>query len=509
GEAPRKQLQAEFQLSSEIGQLDIRGIASDASGTVAIEGKLNEGEFRATLQPFKLTGNIPTQALSLPDNWVTWMRLGEVVPIHLDTAETTHITSPAPGSWSVRVGNALLSLGEKDSTLSARKLDLEVTALDTEQLEFSSALSASLNIHLRKQTFPTLEIEFAQHGGLQKSGFELRVADSARSLHTDLKGTLDLTSGRGTYQLTAQVTDLPSFWAKTAPLLRHFGVLNSSVELRSGSIRLHTDIQSKSFDTSTWEQRSRLAIKDTAGSLDDLHFEGLALSADWSGIARWKTLQPLVLSLATFNPGFAIKDIELQVSLPKATAVARPQMRVDAFSAELFGGRLILPAAQAWDFAAPSNSITLQAKQWQLGELVALQQNAEIQAQGTLEGELPLTISDGRIIIDKGYLRALPPGGSIRYTPTDGNRALARHNPDLELALDLLSDFQYQVLSSEVSLDKSGNLLLGLSLAGSNPTLYEGQAVNFNINVEQKIDPLLQTLQLSDNLLERIETGLK
>ncbi len=50
---------------------------------------------------------------------------------------------------------------------------------------------------------------------------------------------------------------------------------------------------------------------------------------------------------------------------------------------------------------------------------------------------------------------------------------------------------------------------LGLSLAGSNPEQYEGQPINFNINLEQNLDPLLQSLRLSDNLVEQIEEELK
>src|SRR5690606_31947443 len=148
---------------------------------------------------------------------------------------------------------------------------------------------------------------------------------------------------------------------------------------------------------------------------------------------------------------------------------------------------------------------TLRAQGWQLSELVALQKNADIQASGTLVGELPVTLADGRVIIENGYLRAVPPGGSIRYLATDENRALANTNPELELALNLLDDFQYQLLSAKVQLDKAGTLLLGLSLEGSNPGQYQGQPVNFNINLEQNIDPLLQSLRLSDNLVKRIE----
>ena len=118
-------------------------------------------------------------------------------------------------------------------------------------------------------------------------------------------------------------------------------------------------------------------------------------------------------------------------------------------------------------------------------------------------------MSDGRLIIENGYLRALPPGGSIRYVPSAASQSLGETSKELALALDLLSDFRYQLLSTEVELKKTGTLLLGLSLAGSNPERFEGREINFNINLEQNIDPLLQSLRVSDTLVEKIEHRLK
>ena len=171
----------------------------------------------------------------------------------------------------------------------------------------------------------------------------------------------------------------------------------------------------------------------------------------------------------------------------------------------MFGGRVFSTEAQHWDFAARTNKVTLQASDWQLSEMVAMQSGQDIQAFGVLEGGLPITVEDDRVIIDNGYLRALPPGGTIRYRADESTRALAESTPELKLATDLLSQFEYNLLSSRVELDREGNLTMGLSLEGSNPNHFEGRAVRFNINVEQNLDPLLQSLRLSDRLVQEIE----
>ncbi len=508
-DAARQQLQASFLLSNEIRRLDLGAVASGISGTVTFEGELAQGRFESALQPFKVEGLVAPKTLSLPADWVHWMRLGDDIPLTLHTTEPVQIISPAPGSWSVGTENALISLGDKASLISLHTRNLDFTMRDEDPLQASTALTAVLDARLRKQALPALELAFTQRGNPQHSALSLQVADTARSLQAALSGDLDLATGEGKFQLDTQVTNLQHLWANSAPLLRHFDLLNNTLDLRSGTARLRTDVRGKRFDIASWEQQSYLSLESTAGSLDGVGFEGLSVSAGWTGIDRWKTLQPVEITLASLTPGFVVSDVRLRASLPRATPIARPQVSIEAFSADMFGGKLTLPAAQSWDFAAPGNSITLLARQWQLGDLVALQHNADIEAQGTLEGELPLTVTGSRIIIDKGYLRALPPGGLIRYIATDANRALASNNPELEMALNLLSDFRYQRLQSAVELDEAGNLLLGLSLAGSNPSQFDGQAINFNINVEQNIDPLLQSLRLSDNLVKRIESGLE
>ena len=209
--------------------------------------------------------------------------------------------------------------------------------------------------------------------------------------------------------------------------------------------------------------------------------------------------------MVRLNTGVELRNITARLSLPVATPIIRPNIRIDSFAGQLLGGWIVLPEPRPWDFAAASNSLTLRVERWQLAELIALQQKQDIKADGVLEGELPLTLSGGRMMITDGYLRALAPGGRIQYRPNAASRAMATDSQELQAALDLLSDFHYKKLASEVQLDAAGKLLLELSLAGKNPGQYQGKAVNFNINLEQNIDPLLQSLRLSGNLVDQLE----
>jgi len=274
-------------------------------------------------------------------------------------------------------------------------------------------------------------------------------------------------------------------------------------------MNLNSQLNSSSFEIADVKQQSELKISNVSGLYDEYQFEGLTLDAHWSGIEQWQTLRPVEFTVKRFNMGFDLVDTHALLSLHMATVFNSPKVNVEAFSSAVFGGKVYLPEAHEWDFAAKSNHFTLRAADWRLADMAAMQQGQDIQAKGTLEGALPVTVTDGRIIIADGYLRALAPGGTIRYIANESGRALAASSPELGMALDLLSDFQYEALSSQVKLDEAGNLSLGLSLAGKNLELFEGRAVNFNINLEQNLDPLLQSLRLSDKLIEKLESRIK
>lgn len=509
GVALLRQIRASIHLHNTLQRLDIASFTSAFGGILEIDGTYDSGQLVAKAQPFNLAGDLWTGRLALPEELQRWLGWNATVPLSLAVTEPLHLARSDAGAWTVQAQNALLTLGEKDTRIQLQKLNLDATVTGDKLLHATTRLGASLNTRLRKQTLPQLELALTQRGSMQHSEVGLRVADTAESFDADIKGTLDLHTGAGTLLLDARVTDLAYLTDSTVPVLRHFDLLATEVELRSGSVQLTSAIKSEDFDISGWEQQSQVRIRNVSGTWDEYRFDGLSLGAEWSGITHWKTHKPLELSLAKLHTGFAIADVYLRVSLPKATPISTPSVLIETFTAGMFGGEVFLADAQSWDFSAASNQMTLSAKNWQLGELVALQPNADIRAQGILEGELPIELIDGRLVIENGYLRARPPGGYIRYLANEKSRALAGKSPELALAIDLLSDFQYQSLSSEVQLDKAGNLLLDLSLAGNNPTQYQGQAINFNINLEQNLDPLLQSLRLSDNVSTRIERQMK
>ena len=503
------QFSADISTASRLERLDYPAKVADLRGEWDIGFKLAAGEWQILAQPTELNGQLWTQQLALPADTLDWLRWKEAVPVRWRNLEPIRITSTGNDAWALQLRNSQANIGTKDSEVRCEALNLDALIEAGPQMQLEAQLDARIKSRLRKQQLPEVKLASDHRGSMQDRTFSLSLDDTAESMSLSLQGKLDLQSGRGQYSLNASSQDLPYAASSVLPILQKFGVLQDSVTLMSGTLSLESAVTSDTFAIDSWRQQSQLVIQNLSGSFADYRFDGITMIADWTGIEQWQTVRPAEFSMAALDVGFDVVDVRARVALPAPTPPAQPVVRIEQFSAGMFGGRVFLPAARSWDFAAESNQLTLRAEQWRLADMVALQQGQNIQAVGTLEGELPVTVTAGRIIIDNGYLRALAPGGNIRYVADDAARALAASSPELGLAMDLLSDFQYEVLSTEVKLDKEGNLLLGLSLAGKNPEQYEGRPINFNINLEQNLDPLLQSLRLSDKLVEGIEGRLQ
>jgi len=500
---------------NEIAELSSSTSLSKVAGNLPLDVTLSRGEFNFTLGATELRGQLDTSALSLPVETLQWLGWTDTVQAHWSSPNDILIKPTGSNRWALQLVKNKLVLGNNNSELAWENLHLD-TALGLpnkvhDRVNFKTHFNTRLNARLRKKRVPPINFSLNLEGTPSQSSVQLAFGDVAESLRGAFQGEVNLYNGQGNFQTSLSSQDLPYASETLLPLLEDLKLLNKgpTIKLSSGTMNLNSQLNSSSFELADFKQQSELKFSNVTGLYGEYQFEGVALDAQWSGIEQWQTLRPIEFTMKRFNMGLDLFDTHALLSLPMATAINSPKVNIDAFSSDVFGGRVYLPEAHEWNFAAKLNSFTLRAEEWRLADMAAMQQGQDIQAKGTLEGALPVTVTDGRIIITDGYLRALAPGGTIRYIANESGRALAASSPELGMALDLLSDFQYEVLSSQVELDEAGNLSLGLSLAGKNLELFEGRAVNFNINLEQNLDPLLQSLRLSDKLIEELESRIK
>nr|WP_298140947.1 YdbH domain-containing protein [uncultured Pseudomonas sp.] len=209
------------------------------------------------------------------------------------------------------------------------------------------------------------------------------------------------------------------------------------------------------------------------------------------------------LQVAEANPGVPLGPLQLQGRY--SASLARPDagsLQIDRAQTALMGGQVSLAAGQ-WQLDKRPLLFPLRVRGVQLGQVFRHYPTEGLDGDGTLDGDLPLTLGAEGVQIDNGQLAARAPGGRLRFQ-SPSIRALGDSNPAMKLVTQSLEDFHYETLSSQVDYDRNGKLNLDLRLQGRNPAIEQGRPINFRINLEEDIPTLLASLQLTDKVNEII-----
>lgn len=309
---------------------------------------------------------------------------------------------------------------------------------------------------------------------------------------------LDYTYG-GALHLKAQVRDL--FMRAGNPLAKTLADWPALLELGDGRLRAHAK-----FDLRNGVPALDLALnaQNLGGIYDRMELSGL--SGDARVTLNDETLQLELpdLRLGELNPGLAIGPLRFagryRASLQRPAAGRLDWQRAET---ALLGGRLWLQPGSG-DLAAAGLDLPLQLQGLQLAELFRAYPAEGLSGDGVLDGRLPLHWNGQALRVENGEVAARLPGGMLHFH-SPKIIALAQANPAMKLVADALEDFRYELLSSAVSYDEAGKLMLNLRLNGRNPDLERGRPFNFNINLEEDIPALLTSLQLSGRVSETIQ----
>lgn len=208
----------------------------------------------------------------------------------------------------------------------------------------------------------------------------------------------------------------------------------------------------------------------------------------------------LHLEIGSFDPGLPIEKIKLDYSVNTHAQTAE----IRNVSARLFDGT-IQSAGLSYDWQAPENLFDVEITRIDLSKVLSMGAYEAIKATGFISGHLPVRLSGSNVSVNGGNLHVEHPGGTIRYHSGTTNSG----NPALDLVNQALSNYQYGVLSADVSYLPNGDLDLGVTLQGRNPDMNQGQRINLNLNVSDNIPALLESLQASRNITDALERELQ
>lgn len=253
--------------------------------------------------------------------------------------------------------------------------------------------------------------------------------------------------------------------------------------------------------------RTNLSWRDGNFTWSGYVLEGVGLSASLGGWPHIRSTAPATLTVKEINIGVPIKQISASFGLDASIANGSYSLKGDALTATILGGNL---ASHDFAFttATGKGHLNLDFQSVELGELLALTQE-QLEGTGRLSGSVPIQITDGKLSIDKGKIWAAPPGGVIRYKPDDRMMAMVAKNAQLQLVADVMSDFRYDALTSDIDYSPEGNLTAHTSLKGNNPGYQNGQEIHFNLQLEENVGTLLKSLRLDGDVIRRVEERVR
>ncbi|HEY6085952.1 MAG TPA: YdbH domain-containing protein, partial [Nitrospira sp.] len=253
--------------------------------------------------------------------------------------------------------------------------------------------------------------------------------------------------------------------------------------------------------------RADISLENLTGRYQDFSFRGV--NADLHVVEKAPGMialsQPAAIRIASLNRGVEVAHLELTAQGDWKLNDPFPLVEIRNFRCELLGGVVTSDGARA-DLAHPPYSATFLARGLDLKEILNLEQQKGLQGTGLLDGTIPVTVTQRGATIQDGVFEARPPGGVVQYQPSaDTVSAVISANPNMQLVLQALGNFHYNVLQVGAQYAEDGTLNLKARLEGRNPDLKKTPPVHFNLTIQENIPALLRSLRLIQDIEESIQ----
>jgi len=457
-----------------------------------------------------------TEESSLKTRGIQWDQ-GKAKHSSLQFNQPVHVTYDHPlQRWQVKpttIQLLLPTLHVGEQPISTSTIGLHLQELTTEGKEWKT-----------KGTLKVLNIKTALENVIPPStnlaiGFEANTLKFQAGLVAEttdkrvrLKGRLthNLQTHHGTLQAT--LTPKP-FSPSTLTLGRLIKPWKHPFDLTTGQLGVSLDC--------VWQPTTGGAFQSLAVTRSDVtialqHIGGYyekALIQDLNAtmtiiandLKNFSTLAPSRVSVGQVQSGITLHNALFDLNLRMGGGDRLPTIDIENFSADLFGGKISSPRMYV-DLTRPPALFTISLRDIQLQKLLELEKQKGLNGTGILDGAIPITLSDESVEIHNGRIEARAPGGVIRFHPQkETTQTLIQSNPQMEIVLQSLRNFHYDVLKAEVNYKADGTLTLATRLEGKNPDLSKTRPLHLNLNVEENIPALLKSLRVIKGIEDTIE----
>lgn len=406
----------------------------------------------------------------------------------------------SPSLWQLTPNTVTLG----NLTLTPEPIQIRIGRLDGRanrwQIE-SSLTSQTLGIKIPDNSLPLQDISAEFTAGTEG----IKGVVSCRPLR--VPGTLlthfshDLKNGAGKATLSTRDAFTLS---ETTPLSTLVTSWPLPGDLTGGRLQIQSLVH--------WQQKQPLQISLQAelsegkGFFKEILFSGLATRQDLQILPNLQSKQPGIITIDEIGTGVTISDISTKIRFTPSSHGRIPKIEMKNLSASLFGGTLT-DEQLSIDPQQLEIKNTIFLHGIDLSQLITIQSVKGLTVSGRIDGALPYQLDSSGLQIFNGTLQNTPAGGVIRYTPPGGESL--SELPLTGYALKALEEFHYDHLSATAGYTPGGELRINLHLEGKSPKLETSRPVHLNINTEQNVLSLLQSLGYSKSLTDEIDKNLQ
>lgn len=329
-------------------------------------------------------------------------------------------------------------------------------------------------------------------------------------------------------------------WVVDTSMTEALSLLNQTQPLPAElNITGHNQLQAQ-FNLTQQRDQTQFAMQITQsmteleGFYKDTTFEGGKLQAQceftwgqshkkqqdkgyFSSLSKLNCPQTL-MTFNLFDPGFPLTDIEVEADIAlgkdaeklpdnwiqQLTGLSDTDVSMTA-KGKVLSGQFLLPEFNLKLQDKSHAYLLLQAMS--LEEVLRIQPQIGVYADGIFDGVLPVDLINGKVSITGGQLAARAPGGLIAISGNPAVEQMRQSQPYLDFVFSTLEHLQYSQLSSSFDMDQAGDAKLLVEVKGRSQGVE--RPIHLNYSHEENMLQLFRSLQIGNDLQDRIEKSVK
>jgi len=466
-----------------------------AQANFSIDGKIKSSVLKdMSKQPINITANGSIKQYN--SSWQ--MQLLPSSHIELNKIELKHNEQEANIASIAKLKTAIhgdISINKYHNISLALQVDSEAHQIDlAKKLQLNSMqLNASINGNLDNITLDA-EVN-AEHVSLA----QLKVSSESKQLQFDV------------YANNILLTELLTLKAKLpVPIALIDGSLSYQLKGKTNDFENLANLPNNLNSLLNDNTELFISLKNVTGEIDGTWLQEL----NWQ--QKFNLTNNKLNSITEKSPNLTIKLIETASPISNFSAQTHSKLadikqinkalKLSAvgIQGDIFDGSFSIDEV-AWPLL-PSHSVNVQLNNIDLEKVLELDKKQGIVVTGRISGQLPV-YSDGKhFLIKKGELHNISKG-LIQVMDNPAVEELKASNEQLKLAFDALQNLHYDQLSSDISMENDGYMLLKTVIKGRNPDL--DNEVNLNLNLSYDLLGLLESMTITDHFEKNIIKGIQ